>query len=752
MKFIISAILACFLFSSFSLGQNIRNIRISFNKEDFAIVENGVGQMVVQSEKSNVMFKSDTLSPAIPYIGINVVVSQSEEYASVTLSGDDVVVGEDIMLAANPKYVFSNSTKKNIGVIDTISYKKTVYPNKSVEYVGCGKMRGYKILSFRVSPFRYDARNKRLFFKNNIVLHLKTNGNKTKGISNCFEEMVRRLVVNGDEIKTLYPTSSVKNIIPDYYEYLIITSESLKPTFQKLANWKTQKGVPTNVLTTAEIAVGFTGSTLQEKIKNALKYYYDNSSGMFTYALLGGDVDIVPTQICYAAYNGDARNMPTDLYYACFDIMDWDLNGNGVYGEIYDKSDILPEIYVSRASVSNVLEAETFVDRVISYESNPLWTNNAKKILMAGTKRDIEFVSNLGYMGIASDSQVHSYYLYKWYVEPYWDGDKVEFYDTHTNFPGDGNYDFSATHLQDKLENGYGFVHIMTHGNPWLWKMEPANDYYTIYNASSQDNQGETIILTSTCLTNAFDSVSTCLSESFMRNPDSGVLAYVGCSREGFGTTDILNIGPSNIIDGLIMKNIFNLKDNNFARCVIDGKCACIACCYDYDNPYRWLLFGINPMGDPEMPIYTTIPQVFDNVEMAYGINGHYIHTNIDSCRICIMGRDNTTYLCSYNVSSINGYTLSDGEYNICITKNGYIPYNRIFGINQGVYIQNESFNANIDIVNPDVYIGSDVKPSTLQGPVTIHERSSVKICASNGVFIKNDFEVKTGATFEITQ
>ena len=28
-------------------------------------------------------------------------------------------------------------------------------------------------------------------------------------------------------------------------------------------------------------------------------------------------------------------------------------------------------------------------------------------------KRDIEFVSNLGYMGIASDSQVHSYYLYK---------------------------------------------------------------------------------------------------------------------------------------------------------------------------------------------------------------------------------------------------------------------------------------------------------------------------------------------------
>ena len=55
-------------------------------------------------------------------------------------------------------------------------------------------------------------------------------------------------------------------------------------------------------------------------------------------------------------------------------------------------------------------------------------------------------------------------------------------------------------------------------------------------------------------------------------------------------------------------------------------------------------------------------------------------------------------------------------------------------------------------ILSPNVYIGSDVKPSATQGPVTIEGRSDVKIKASNGVLIKNDFEVKAGATFEISQ
>lgn len=726
----------------------MRNISLAIKMENYKLVENDNGQVVVHSEKPDVVFKPDVSSPCIPYIGINIVVSQSEDYDNATLSGNDVVVGEDVVLAPNPQYVFSNSTKNCHVVSGNVSYQETIYPNKNIEYVGSSKMRGYKILSFLVSPFRYDAGNKRLFFKNNLVLQLKTNGNKIVGNSNCYEDIVKNMVVNGDEIRSLYSKMYENKSATLDYEYLIITNAALKPAFQKLADWKTRKGIPTKVLTTEEITSDYTGATLQIQIKNALKYYYDNSGEKLAYVLLGGDVGIVPTAICYAYYDGNVRNMPTDLYYGCFDTMDWDANKNGIWGEIDDNVDICPELFVSRASVSNVSQTESFVNRVISYEANPIWTGNAKKMLMAGTKREVDFSSN---MGIISDSQIQSYYLYRWYVDPYWDGEKVEFYDTHTDFSGDAGYDFSAEHLQDQLDNGYGFVHVMTHGNPYVWAMEPLNDYYSINNAAAQNNQGETIIITSSCLTNAFDSISTCLSESLMRNPNSGVLAYLGCSREGFGTADILNIGPSNYLDGNIMSYIFNLKDNNFAKCVVCGKSMRLSQCYTYESPYRWLHFGVNAMGDPEMPIYTTTPEIFNNVTLSYSSNILQINTNVDSCRICVMGRDNTTYLCMKDVSSISGFQLSDGEYNVCITKNGYIPYNRIFSINQGVYIQNESLIADLDIMSPDVYIGSNVKPSDTQGPVTIEERAHVKINASNGVLIKNNFEVKTGATLEIT-
>ena len=568
------------------------------------------------------------------------------------------------------------------------------------------------------------------------------------------ENTVKEMVVNANETESLYTRTSDKSAqLPSAfsaYQYIIVTNASLKPTFQLLADWKTQKGVPALVLTTEQISAYYSGTTLQAKIKNALKSYYESTNGELSYVLLGGDVGIVPTQICYAKYDSEVRNMPTDLYYACFDTMNWDTNGNGIYGEISDNVDLLPEIYVSRASVNSTSQAEVFVNRIISYESNPSWGNNSKKMLMAGAKRQTVYNTN---MGIMSDSQWHSYKLYNDYIHPYWEeGTRVDFFDTHTDFPGDSTYQFSSAHLQDQLENGYGFVHIMTHGNPYVWQMESSNDMYSINDAGSLDNQGESIIVTTACLTNAFDSVATCLSESFMRNNDSGVLAYVGCSREGWGVPESFNLGPSNNFSAAIMRNFFTKENNNFARCVMDGQSLLLSSCYTYDTPYRWLLFGINAMGDPEMPIYKANPNLFSNVSLVYKYNGLFLNTNVDSCHIYITGRDNPCYLNFDDVSSISGYALQPGEYNVCVTKRGYVPYCQTLCVSQDIYLQNETFNSYVEIAGSNVNIGSDVDPTATQGPVVIENGGHVIIHFQNGVYIKNNFEVKAGANFEITQ
>ena len=182
----------------------------------------------------------------------------------------------------------------------------------------------------------------------------------------------------------------------------------------------------------------------------------------------------------------------------------------------------------------------------------------------------------------------------------------------------------------------------------------------------------------------------------------------------------------------------------------MDGKSMSVSHCYSYDVPYRWIYFGVNAMGDPEMPIFTTTPKIFDNITLTYNSNGLYINTNVYNCHICVSGRDNTCYMNIDDDDTFLWNSLLDGEYNACITKPGYIPYNKIFSVNQGIYIQNESINANTDYMSSNVYIGSDVKPSSPQGPVIIGERTNVKIDASNGVLIKNDFVVKVGATLEI--
>ena len=63
----------------------------------------------------------------------------------------------------------------------------------------------------------------------------------------------------GNRSVTPMSLSVMEEVVPDY---LIITNEALKPAFQKLADWKTAKGVPAIIKTTEEIMNEYPGSDL----------------------------------------------------------------------------------------------------------------------------------------------------------------------------------------------------------------------------------------------------------------------------------------------------------------------------------------------------------------------------------------------------------------------------------------------------------------------------------------------------------
>lgn len=741
--------LLCMSFTIFAYGQRVRQVSLDATYSDFSLKPEKEGWFIVITDRRDFVYTTEDTDPALPYMMVNVLVGANETYAGCVLQYTDSLVTQNIYIAHNPQAIPASMSATEIGHEGMSDYRETEYPVENVVYRGTHISDGYRVLSFLVCPFKYDVTNKVLYFKRQLTLEVSTvtdsHRQTRQNVGWNMRGIVRDMVINGDEIDSLYPCvgNSRSANTDDSYRYLILTNENLRPAFEKLAEWKTMKGVRSKVITVENICSPNTGFTSQEMIKMALNDYYDGSHTGLEYVLLGGDTNIVPAQMCYIKNGNKTDTTPTDLYYACLDDISWDGNGNSVYGEVEDSCDISPEIFVTRIPVRNVSDASAFVNRVIEYERNPkegFWHNN---ILMGGCMVDTCYTINGVYM---SDTQYKSEKTYNDYIAPNWTGTRVRFYDTATDIPSDSVYAFNAVHLQEQLSSGYNFVDIETHGNDRVWNTDSISYRHT--DAASLTNNGYTIIFTTACNTNSFDRYDPCLSESFMRNHQGGILAYVGCSREGWYLRNMVPQNPSNIINEDIYDILFSGLESNFGKAVSRGKDHNIGMC-DEDGFFRWLLFGVNPLGDPEMPVFISEPLTFDNVEVSFANGEVRANSNVSGCTFCIMDKtDNDVYYVRENASTAAVRNL-DGVYQICITKPGYIPYIAIAG--SGVYIQNETFDYPVHVISSNkTYIGTNVTNQQPTGNVEIKNRGSMVVKKKNGVTIENGFSVELGSTFEI--
>lgn len=750
------------------MGQNLKNFSIVFDYNDF-LLEESDSMCYITSPKYQLTLDEDTLSPALPFIDMNILIGEGEEVQSISYSRNDTLVHNNVVIVPTPSAEPTNTLlTPQLGTRD-ITYTDTIYPQENVQIGGTFVMDGYRVFGLRVSPFIYHTDNRHLFFIDtlNIQLNLTQRNvarknpmramTETEG-GNNMKDIIANLVINPDELTALYggslsPTgdSLMVAALPTY-DYIIVTNDSLKPHFQALADWKRTKGLQTKILTIEEIVQTYTGSTIQQKIKNALYDYYNGTYHGLKYVLLGGDIDIVPAQGCYATSSGHTEtNMPTDLYYTSFQTMDWNTNGNTYYGEIEDSVVLGQDIFLSRVPVSNIQETNAFVKRLILYEKGTN-TMTGCRLLMCGNKLGTYFNEN-GH--VRSDAQIYGQYLYTNYIEPYWNHTRKLLYDTMTNFYGGNSYDFTAQNLQTELSQGYPFVFVDTHGSNTTWGMETephykSTDALSLVNALSteMDGCGTTHIITSACLTNAFDYTNTCLSEAFIRNPNSGVLTYTGCSRYGWFYKQAKIMGPSNQYNAQFFKTLFTHPTKRYGEIVAAMK-AHFYTRSNTNSTYRWLLFGINPIGDPEMPIFTSLPKNFLNVTKSYQNGVLLITTGVENCTICVTSKDDSG-MDFFNVvpdTSSTSFYLPTNTYNICITCPGYIPYIETFS--NEAYIQNEVFDGDATIISDDIHIGKNITPLKPEGPVTI-ERGHTTIEHTTGVTIHDSFEVKTGATLLI--
>ena len=80
---------------------------------------------------------------------------------------------------------------------------------------------------------------------------------------------------------------------------------------------------------------------------------------------------MIPARRGRSICGGYTGNIPADLYY--MDLQwSWDGNGNSVFGEATgDTVDFYTDIYLGRAPIASTANAQTFVNKVSTYQRSP---------------------------------------------------------------------------------------------------------------------------------------------------------------------------------------------------------------------------------------------------------------------------------------------------------------------------------------------------------------------------------------------
>ena len=704
-------------------GDEVTNF--TFSKEQFSFTLDSLNRVHIVPVNDMMTFGSDTSKPGLPFLPVNIAIGGSS-FSDVQFSFSKKLLMRNIVLSQNPQSFPTDEIKDIVDNPRIINYGNITFPDSNVKYVRTSDIAGINVVRLDVCPFVYDSERKELYLIESINLTISTTQTAKAQIkANPFDrEMVRAFKDQIKNFEEYFESSNIHNNISQdgQVDYLIITSEGLKSFFTPLVQWKRQKGVRTKVATIEDIEKYSSGDTPQEKIKTYIYNAYKDKNVKFV--MLGGDDTVVPVQYCYSDLGLEEKTLPTDLYYSCFGgDFGWNQNGNDKYGEPTDDIDLTPSVFLTRLPVRTGQDITSYTQKLLDYERNPIHGGWRKNILTEGWR-----INDIGPMTKPSDAEMKGDNMYENYIRKYWYGVRYKFYDSGNNLPEGENYEYNNEHIQDQLSNGYAFVDCISHGAQDGWGtssyyLHPCY-LYSCEDADNLENNGFTIITTNSCWTNAFDSPEPsskdpCLSESFIRNPRSGVVAYMGCSRSGWSTSG-KSLGVSDSYSAMFYKNLFSgtCPENNFGMLSAATKSYFINSC-ESNMHYRWIQFGLNPIGDPEMPIYTDFPKEFTNAKVEItGVNKIRVTTGgIDGVKMCVMSSEDTgrSYYSIANIVSDTTLTDIEPSVSICLTKANYIP--RVFTVNS-LHLQNTNVPSATNSKADAIYIGSSVSKSQPEGPV----------------------------------
>lgn len=444
--------------------------------------------------------------------------------------------------------VVSYGTAKSVvNGLDTQVYGQSqTYPAAHAQLLGVSRLRDWVLVHVAVNPALYQPVAGQLTTASSIAFSIEYSRNATKTAAvrdSVMDDAARRLIANAGAASTWYSKPALaKASAGDVF--LVLTTDAIlnqSTNLHGLLSHKRAKGFEVHVATETKVdgntaATGWNETTGQypnekaDKIRQWLKANY--VAMRIRYVLLVGDptpgTGDLPMKMCWPNFSSDYyRECPTDYYYA--DLTgNWDLDGDGNYGEEgadagVNGVDFTPEVYVGRIPVYPDAGWETtlagIIQKTIRYE-NSTSTAWRKKALLP-----------LSYLDVNTDEGVVGEYVKSDILQPAgWSA-----YTMYEQGSCATQYNSSFTSNEELLDrstvnhwknNAYGFTFWMGHG----WQNGAvccSGNIFTSDHADELNNQFPGVVFMGSC-TCGHPETHNNVSYSVLKN---GAIAAFGATR-----------------------------------------------------------------------------------------------------------------------------------------------------------------------------------------------------------------------------
>ncbi|MBN2829477.1 MAG: hypothetical protein JXR56_04050, partial [Candidatus Cloacimonetes bacterium] len=243
----------------------------------------------------------------------------------------------------------------------------TIYPYETESISEPKIIRDFRIVNLTFCPFSYNPSTRSLDVAESVTYRI--NYSNTPSVnemeapvaySPSFEPVYQALISNYEEVRDRTIPANNKRILIIYGAN---DDQNYQDKLAEFIKWKKQKGYRVQAVSTADC-----GSTTAE-VKTAIQTVYNNYLSQPEYVLLIGDVGGAMPIECWMHSNGTLGAGASDYPYT-------QLAGD----------DDLGDVYIGRMPVENVAHFLTMVNKVFTYERDPIvqpdeWYNH---MLLAG--------------------------------------------------------------------------------------------------------------------------------------------------------------------------------------------------------------------------------------------------------------------------------------------------------------------------------------------------------------------------------